>query len=227
MNKIFGIGFHKTGTHSLGAALEILEYKTCGFKRRALKEIKKDNLNPAFDLAKKYDAFQDFPWPLLYKELDKKFPNSKFILTIRESNNWIKSNLNHFGSGERESLKLIYGVGHPKGNEQIYLNRYNTHNQEVLEYFKNRPNDLLILNFQKGDGWIKLCNFLDKKIPSEPFPHKQKAQYGIKKYFKKRHIKKILKRIWNNASQTCKKIGLRPLYKTLAETKIEVENKKI
>jgi len=49
MNKIFGIGFHKTGTHSLGAALEILEYKTCGFKRRALKEIKKyDSNNPQF-----------------------------------------------------------------------------------------------------------------------------------------------------------------------------------
>ena len=202
MNKIFGIGFHKTGTHSLGAALKILGYEVCGFKRRALLEIKNNNLDPAFDLVSKHDAFEDFPWPLLYKELDEKFPDSKFILTIRESNSWLKSNLNHFGTGPRKTLNSIYGAAYPKGNEQIYLDKFNTHNTEVFAYFKTRPNDLLILDFQKGDDWIKLCDFLGKQIPSEPFPHKQKAVYGIRKYLKKKNLRKLLDRILNNPSRS-------------------------
>jgi hypothetical protein len=29
------------------------------------------------------------------------------------------------------------------------------------------------MDFSKGDGWAKLCEFLGiKKVPSRPFPHK-------------------------------------------------------
>ena len=41
--------------------------------------------------------------------------------------------------------KWVYGVGFPQGNEDIYLERYKFHNEDVLNYFKDRPGDLLVV----------------------------------------------------------------------------------
>jgi len=41
---------------------------------------------------------------------------------------------------------------------------------QTREYFKGRPDDLLILDICGGDGWEKLCNFLSLPIPSVDFP---------------------------------------------------------
>jgi hypothetical protein len=70
----------------------------------------------------------------------------------------------------------IYGVGCPQGNEKIYLRRFEAHNEDVLDYFKHRPNDLLVMTLADGDGWEKLCPFLDKEAPSLPFPHANSAE---------------------------------------------------
>ena len=69
--------------------------------------------------------------------------------------------------------ELIYGrgYGHPVGNEACYIQRYEQHNQAVLDYFEHRPDDLLILQLTEGEGWEKLCPFLDKPIPQCIFPH--------------------------------------------------------
>jgi len=47
---------------------------------------------------------------------------------------------------------------------------YDLHHKSVLEYFRKRPDDLLIMNITDGDGWEKLCPFLSKPIPPEDFP---------------------------------------------------------
>ena len=73
----------------------------------------------AFKLANRFDAFQDNPWPILYKELDRQFPDSKFILTLRPSDEWIRSVVSVFGDEETAVREWIYGVGHPKGNEDV------------------------------------------------------------------------------------------------------------
>jgi len=30
---------------------------------------------------------------------------------------------------------------------------------------------LLVVCWENGDGWDKLCSFLNKRKPDEPFPH--------------------------------------------------------
>ena len=64
----------------------------------------------------------------------------------------------------------IYGVGHPVGNEQVYIDRYRLHYAEVRDYFKDRREDLLEFPLTEGAGWQELCPFLEKVIPDEPFP---------------------------------------------------------
>ncbi len=95
--------------------------------------------------------------------------------------------------------KWIYGVGCPEGNEEVYVKRFEQHNKEVIDYFKDRPNDLLVLDLAKGDGWEKLCSFLGADIPNVPFPHAHKASDGKKRNKRSfkliRMVKKLAKRI--------------------------------
>lgn len=173
--KIFCIGFHKTGTTSLAVALETLGYRVTGPNGVRDPNIATNVHQMAYDLVEKYDAFQDNPWPIIYKDLDRKYPGSKFILTLRETRSWINSQVKHFGRRETAMRKWIYGVGCPEGNEAIYTRTFEAHNRDVLDYFRERPGDLLVLDLAKGDGWEKLSPFLGKPIPPVPFPHANKA----------------------------------------------------
>ena len=78
--------------------------------------------------------------------------------------------VSHFSDEETPMREWIYGVGRPKGNEDIYIARYERHNREVMEYFKDRSEQLLVLNITAGEGWTKLCPFLNEQIPSISFP---------------------------------------------------------
>ena len=175
--KIFGIGFHKTGTTSLAYALKKLGYSVMpGMIGVYDPNISENVYDLAFGVVPKYDAFQDNPWPIIFRELDEKYPGSKFILTIRPRQQWIKSQVKHFGKQNTPMREWIYGVGCPEGNEEIYIARYEQHNKEVLEYFKDRPKDLLVLNITEGEGWEKLCPFLGKDIPDVDFPKANTAE---------------------------------------------------
>lgn len=96
--KVFCIGFHKTGTTSLGLALRELGYSVTGPNGIRDPNISQNVYDMAFRIVEQYDAFQDNPWPILYRELDDRYPKSKFILTLRSSESWIRSQVRHFGT---------------------------------------------------------------------------------------------------------------------------------
>jgi len=168
--KVFGIGFHKTATTSLADALSYLGYRVTGPNWVDNPNIAEEVYAMALDLANRFDAFQDNPWPVLYKDMDRQFPGSKFVLTLRPPGEWIRSIVNHFYGKETPMREWIYGVGRPKGNEDVYIARCERHNREVMEYFKDRSEQLLALNITAGEGWTKLCPFLDEQIPVISFP---------------------------------------------------------
>ena len=176
MRKVFCIGFHKTGTKSLAAALTMLGYRVTGPNGVDDPDIAHNVQQMAFRLVEQFDAFQDNPWPILYRELDQRYPGSRFILTLRPTEAWIRSQVRHFGTRSTPMREWIYGVGCPAGNEPIYIARYERHNTEVLHYFRNRPGDLLVLRLTQGEGWEKLCPFLGKQIPDIEFLHVNRAE---------------------------------------------------
>lgn len=175
MLKVFGIGFHKTGTTSLDNALSQVGYRVTGPNGVNDANIKQSMIQMCTDIVPKYDAFLDNPWPLLYQRLDGMYPKSQFVLTLRPTDEWIGSIVNHFGSEKTEMRKMIYGVGCPKGNEAVYIDRYEQHNKDVLTYFENRPDDLLVLKVSEGEGWEKLSPFLGVDVIGNAFPHENKA----------------------------------------------------
>ena len=163
-SKVICIGWHKTGTSSIGDALIYLGYKVVGARLDLYNSLSRGDLKPAFEISKEFNALQDVPWAALYKELDNEYPGSKFILTIRDEEEWLNSAKKHFKSKNYEMHKWLYGKGVIDGNEKVYIERYKKHNKDVITYFKQRPNDFLVLNLSKNKGWESLCDFLGKPI---------------------------------------------------------------
>lgn len=203
-NKIFVIGRNKTGTTSINKAFEDLEF-ILGNQRVAEKLQNfylKGDFEPIINYCKSAEVFQDYPfsYPETFKHIDKAFPNSKFILTIRDNpEQWyhsvIKFHAKLFGKGKIPTkqdlenaiyvekgwiwknfsffynppdLKDIYNEGNLK---KSYIN----YNKEILEYFKNRPNDLLVLNLNEKGAYQKYINFLDVESPFNDFPWENKT----------------------------------------------------
>jgi hypothetical protein len=171
--RIFGIGWHKTATTSLNAALTILGYDSAHWiSAHWAKAIWTEMTEVGKSLTlERHFALCDLPIPLLYKELDRAYPNSKFILTVRDEWQWLESVRLHWdreanpyrAQWNRDPFshqvhKLCYGQ--KWFDPHIFLERYRRHNREVLEYFKDRPQDLLVMDMNKGAGWWELCGFL-------------------------------------------------------------------
>ena len=172
-HKIIGVGFQKTGTSSLRDALKILGYTVGDNNHQMLGPFLRGNMSRVIRTLNRFDAVEDNPWPLMYKELDAQLPGSKFILTIREPESWFRSVERHIGDLRDPMHEWIYGLGKglPKDDKENTLAVYNGHNQGVLNHFADRPDDLLVLDFTQGAGWEELCAFLGEDIPSLPFPH--------------------------------------------------------
>lgn len=169
--KVFGIGFHKTGTKSLASALRTLGYRVTGPNGTLDPDIATRVHAMARELSAQFDAFQDNPWPIVFREMDALHPGSRFVLTVRAPAAWIRSVVRYFGTRESPMREWIYGAGSPVGNEARYLERYEQHNAAVLAHFRARPDDLLVLDLTRGDGWAPLCRFLGAPIPDVPFPY--------------------------------------------------------
>jgi len=199
--KIFCIGFHRTGTSSLSKALRLLGYRVNKVDLGVFNNpnIAQEARSIAWALVERYDAFSDNPWPILYQELEAKYPGSKFILTVRPTESWVRSVIKYFGAATTPMREWIYGAGSPVGNEAIYAARYERHNREVLEFFRRRPEALLVMNFADGDGWEKLCPFLGKEIPAAPFPHVNKA--GVREKFQS-HQPRLKQSVGEKVSDT-------------------------
>lgn len=126
-----------------------------------------------------YDAFSDTPVSLLYPKLDKAFPGSRFILTTRAIDTWLRScswmfekkyNTWRFGEEPTRSFhQELFGT-HRFDVEKFTAAHHQFH-EEVARYFTNRK-DLLVLDLENEPApWEKLCAFLQMAVPSVAFPH--------------------------------------------------------
>lgn len=174
--KIFGIGLSKTGTSSLSKAFKLLGYDFIHYPS----EEQLYNLGDAVGAC-------DLPVARFYKDLDKRFPGSKFIYTVREKESWLKSiekhmyakpyaTLNEWGKKNRDA---VYEWTH--FDRDNYLKNYNEHDVDVRKYFEGRKEDLLIIDICGGEGWKKLLPFVERiglphpDIENQPFPHSNKG----------------------------------------------------
>lgn len=167
--KVFGIGLNKTGTKTLRRYLTQLGYRHRSYDSDNTHESPAYELWQArripelIDIMNDFDSCEDWPWPLVYEELDRRFDNAKFVLTTRQSPDaWYKSLCNMaVRIGPLPLFEAaVYGSAMPHGRKEEHLAFYHGHIQKVEEYFRDQPDKLLKLCWEDGDGPEKLVEFL-------------------------------------------------------------------
>ena len=182
--RIFGIGMHKTATRSLHRALQILGYDSAHWESGDWARDIWDEMNTLgrSPTVEKHYALSDVPIPILYDKLDRAYPGSKFILTIKDEAEWLRSVRNHWNP-EVNPFRWEWDVfpfsnrihreiyGQKEYDALVFLERYRKHNADVKAYFKNRPKDFVVMEMDKGAGWPELCGLLGKPIPNVVYPN--------------------------------------------------------
>ena len=203
--KYFCIGINKTGTTSLEKAFVQLDYLVGNqfvAERLFDKYYAKNNFKPIIKYCETAQVFQDIPFscPETYKYLDRAYPGSKFILTVRDNaEQWYSSitrfHAKKFGLNGRiptaenlknatylrlgytyDAIKILYQT--PDGdlyNKQMLIDYYNRHNEAVLEYFKRRPEDLLVINLAESDAYARFVEFIGVETEFKEFPWENKT----------------------------------------------------
>lgn len=197
--KYFCVGRNKTGTTSLKKAFEDLGYPV-GDQRIAEiladKYYRKGIFNPIIEYCQSAQVFQDVPFSSseTFKHLDAAYPGSKFILSVRDNpEQWYQSitrfhakkwgkdgriptaddlkNATYIYKGSPYNLISYFGTSDDDPyNKEILIAHYNRHNQDVMDYFKDRPKDLLIINLAENCNYQRFVEFLGVKSPYDNFP---------------------------------------------------------
>lgn len=155
---IFGIGMNKTGTSSLHTALGMLGIRSLhdhALVKQCVTANTSADLPLLWGLDLEYQAFTDSPICYLYRQLDIMYPESKFILTVRNIEDWVVSRMAKYA-----------------GASAFHRAVYESHVSGAQAYFADRPQDLLTYDLCGGAGWKPLCEFLNLPEPTEPFPFK-------------------------------------------------------
>ena len=176
-SKVFCIGLSKTGTTSLTAAFKMLGYRAAHFPLRMVRYTN-GVLSFRRSVVAQYNMLSDLPVARFYRDLDVSFPDSRFILTTRQIDDWLESCCRHVWPGQFTAADTwfnrlhrdVYGV--IDYDENQFREAYRGHIDNVYSYFTGRENDLIEFNVTAGDSWATLCSFLGVEVPDEPFPKK-------------------------------------------------------
>ena len=190
--KIVGAGFGRTGTLSMKFALEELGFSACYH----MIEVRKNPSHPKLwseaknkgntdwsALFEGYQASVDWPSCNFWREQAKAFPDSKILLTLRDPSAWYESIMNTIYPSskkfteskekkEREfgqwAMEMIWEwVFQDKMDDRSYvIGKFEKHNEQVI---KEVPAERLLV-FETGEGWEKLCDFLEVPVPTKVFP---------------------------------------------------------
>ena len=186
---VFGIGLGKTGTTTLNDVLNILGWSSVHFPNPDITRSILTQENTEFNAA------TDTPIAANYKELYERYPGAKFILTVRNSSEWLDSIETHQKTKGKYGhkipwistlRKMLYGSEH--FNTELYSEAFFGHSAEVVHYFfekaggENFNDKLLIIDLTREDRterqkWERICKFLNEPLPLVKFPHSNKGNY--------------------------------------------------
>lgn len=229
--KVIVAGMPKTGTKSMTAALTHFGLKVYDhLENIVLLENEYDKIiNEGWtteDFRQMYediDAVVDSPAYYFWEEIHKAFPDSKIILTLRDSEEeWCQSFMKQMEVEDKNIILRLVAIFSPSlrrillrfrsrftallfGLKPQYLLRWRLKiNKEMLikRYkahndlvLKNAPPDkLLVMNVK--EGWVPLCQFLQVPVPDEPFPHENKGGAVVDDFL---HRHPVGKKIRNEA----------------------------
>ena len=189
--RIFQIGFNKCGTRSLfhffkDNNISSIHYDGGKIANSMLRHY--NNNEPMIDIRYKNTCFFSdmenifrkkplYIGLLFFKELSYDYPNSIFILNIRDKNNWLKSRCLH---KKGDYLKDTSSKLNLSEEEVIKLwsNQWDTHINNVKIFFKDKPNRLIIFDIET-DPINKLVSFFQPLLKLNPNKYKHYGKTNI------------------------------------------------
>lgn len=177
MTHIFGIGLSRTGTTSLTAALRSLGYRATHNRLSALRRGPQGELAISASRIARFEAVTGIAIAHFYRELDRMFPDAKFILTTRDAEGWYASLYRNRRTHALVNLipraaavfEATYGTLSFSDRDRL-VEGFEAHRRAVLAYFAARPGDLLVLDIQRDAMWEAVCGFLDRPVEHREFP---------------------------------------------------------
>jgi hypothetical protein len=181
--KVIGIGLNKTGTKTLAHYFRVWGLRNRSFDLRAFEDYRAGRIDELLDGMDAFDSFEDWPWPLMWREIDRRFPDALFILTVRESPEvWFRSLcMMAVRMGPlSEFEKHIYGYAMPQGRKREHIRIYDEHNAAVEAHFRDRPGKLLKLCWETGSTPQDVADFLgvQEELPEPVHANKSMKVYG-------------------------------------------------
>lgn len=185
--KVFCVGSNKTGITSLTSAMRELGFnpittdKSYGlYFGTGLRELSREALEKLFHTFQlreyTFDFFVDSPFNLSgsHDILYEMFPDSLFILTIRDPENWFNSVLRWIQLRNAQKMyDWIWKTEVTEQNKTEVLNRYNRRNADITDFFKDKTN-FLPLHTDGKYNFKKLSVFLNKDVIDKPYPHENR-----------------------------------------------------
>lgn len=193
MVKIIGAGFGRTGTASMKAALEHLGFGPCYHMFEVIAEPERMRdwaraLDGPVDwdqVLGGYRSTVDWPGCTFWRELMVAYPDAKVLLTTRDPQRWYDSTFDTiyqfvqeppgdsddpFTTKLRPTIERMIWNGTFDGRFEDRAHAIEVFERHNAEVRATVPADRL-LEYQPGQGWEPLCEFLDVPVPAEDFPH--------------------------------------------------------
>lgn len=161
--KVIGAGLNKTGTKTLRYHLMQWGFRHRSYELEAFRMYQAGRIDEVLNSMEDYDSFEDWPWPLMFREIDERFADARFVLTTRRSPEvWYRSlcKMAVRMGPLKDFEKHIYGHAMPHGKKRHHTGFYERRNQQVRDHFGDRPDKLLQLSWDDGDTAEKLADFL-------------------------------------------------------------------
>jgi hypothetical protein len=208
--KVIGAGLMRTATTTQTIALEQLGFGRCYHMRDLLADL--ESGLPGWERAAQGtpdweqifgDAHSTVDWPSAryYQELMDYYPEAKILLSVRDSEAWVRSmretvwgmfhgdSVLHHVSEARAALdplweRFVALMFRMSWDDSTGVLAGDTYSDAGLAAVMNRWNDEVkstvpadrLLVWNPSEGWEPLCEFLGVHTPQEPLPHVNDTQ---------------------------------------------------
>ncbi len=203
--KIFQIGFNKCGTQSLHNLFWSNNVRGVHYDHGDLATSILANWQSGRPLLSdhyvQYPAFFDmeniyvnppiFIAELLFKQLDQQYPGSKFILNTRDKAGWLKSRTLHVDENNQKKYIEVLCEQYQMNREDLIARwsaDWDEHHRSVLDFFKDRPKDLLVYKIDVDQpakivefflGLYTLNNVVLNHLNKTPVAAKVSVDYSV------------------------------------------------
>jgi hypothetical protein len=204
--RVIGNGFGRTGTLSLKLALERLGFGPCHHMVEVFRH--PEQIRPWLaaagprrrpgdwdELLAGYRSCVGGPASTYWRELAEYYPKAKFVLTVRDPEQWLASMRRTLFMQRRRidslpgrvalalstllrtDLAAFVRMVDTTLDARTFKSPAERERERAIELFKAYADEVVtaipaerLLVFDVGTGWGPLCAFLDVPVPDEPFP---------------------------------------------------------